>query len=534
MRRLQPDNNLENPERGDIVMSTSCDACPSCVSSTEAIAVYPRVRLDSDVCVRFGHMLSRPGQPEAVSVRIKKTQAEQCPSFGAPQPSPLPEYPTAQIAAGDLQAIATLGTLPPRERDEIPRTCTGCQYFVTVSAVKSELGWNAGLCAINGRLLPPIRFTEEPKTCPYGRRGEPRDTVMDVLLLPAYDPSIAAAARVQKTSVPPIEPSKHRIDPRDYESDKPIDDDDRRLHIRAWRQVDDPEGRRDPLYLPIFDGPALYGRDPRGTFGKYRPDLYVDHHGALYDLVSEMYEQGKTIILQGPAGTGKTEMACWLAWLMDVEFTRFAIRPNTEPEEIVGTRALIESENGTQVTGWDVGPLPRALTKPGIVDIDEYNASNDDLLFFIRMLLDEGRILLGNEYFEQHPFNFCIATQNPPHDPIYRGVQQISAADFSRVSGMAVGYPPESVERAILTERCKDFGFDLDPVICDKIIQVSTDLRRQCSEGTLMMSWGVRENIDVAIKTNYYSFEKAYRRAATDLLEPQVADIIMASVRSVA
>jgi hypothetical protein len=173
--------------------------------------------------------------------------------------------------------------------------------------------------------------------------------------------------------------------------------------------------------------------------------------------------------------------------------------------------------------------------KPGITLLDEYNLPPDAILQYIRSLLDgDMELTVGDMKFPRHPYQFLVGAQNPPHDPIYRGANVLSAADFSRVTGINVELPPENIERQIITERCAEFGYDIEPILLDKIMQVSTDIRRQVADGTLMLAWGIRNNIKVAIKTRHYSFEKAYRRAILDLLEPQVADVIVSSVRSVA
>lgn len=516
-------------------MSTSCEACPSFVKAADTGFVLAKP-VDSDICVRFGHILSRPGVSTAASVRIRSSLAESCPAFGQDRPAIALEFPTALVSMGDPLAVALLSTRPPRTEAEEPAACNGCEFFVPPSVVKAELGWTQGMCAIKGRLIFSDRYVKEARGCRDGRIGEKRDTTDGILLLPAYDAGMASAVKVRRTTAP-IDASNHRQDPRSYPTDKPTDDDDAALYIRAWRQVDDPEGVREPLFLPIFDGTKLCGFDPRTSYGQTRPDLFIDHQGLLYDLAAEMHEQGKTPILIGEAGVGKTDMATWLAWLMDLPVEMHSMRADTEVEDFIG-HGTLEEKNGVTVTGYERGLFVTAFESPCVQLVDEYNVAPDSIMHFLRPAIDGRQEIVldkaGGARCRRHPFNFLMGAQNPPWDARYIGTKVLSAADFDRITGIAVWLPPEIIERQIITERCADAGYTIEVDTLDKVMQVATDVRRQIKDGSLQIAWGVRSNIDVAIKTRYYSFEKAYRRAVLDLLEPEVADLIVASIRSVA
>lgn len=510
----------------------SCEACPSFVRAAETASVLGE-SFNSDVCVRFGHILSRPGAADSANERTLIKFAEACPSAGDERPRTFPSYVVAQVSMGDPVTISTAAVRPPRTDDEKPSSCTGCEYFIPASVVSRELGWSNGLCAMKGRLISSKRYVREAGACADGRRGAHRDTTDGILLMPQYDTTIASFVKVTGPTTAPVDRNKHRTDPRLYVTDKPLDSDDIALCIRAWRQVDDPEGFKEPVFLPIFDGEKLCGFDPRSTYGDHRPDLYVDHGGILYDLVCEMFEQGKTPILIGGAGVGKTEAAAWLAWLMDLPLDVLSMRNDTEVYEFIGETQLVEGE-----TRFAPGRFLKSITRPRVTLIDEWNVSPEPVWHLMRPTLAGQSELhidqAGGVKFQRHPFNFIMGAQNPSWDPIYTGVKTISAADLSRVTPVAVGLPPEGIERQIIMERCRDAGYDIDTLLIDKIMQVAADLRKQVDEGSLPISWGIRDNIDVALKTRYYSFEKAYRRGVTDGLEPQLADVILASVRSVA
>lgn len=515
----------------------SCKDCPGCVLQADTASTFRR-GIEADVCITLGHILSRPGNTESADERIKIEFAKNCSSFGKARPTSVPSFLSAQVSIGDVATLVRLST-EDRPADQVPPTCTGCAHFIPASVVKKELGWNLGMCALKGRLLFPERYLHEAAGCTEGRRGENRDTADGLPLLPMYESAgssfIVTSPGAVKMSAETI--ARHAVDPREYVTDRPVSDHERNVDcIRAWRRVDDPEGLKPPVFLPIFDGERLTGRDPRESYGNHKPQLYVDHQGLLYDLAVELMELDETPILIGDAGVGKTEAAAYLAYLMDLPVTRLSLRKDTEKEEFIGkTDLVVDPATGQSVTKFTAGRFTEAYQKPGVIVLDEPNLANDEVWQYLRPAFDSAKQLdVDNTILRRHPWAFVFGAMNPSWNMLYVGTNPISVADLDRVSPVWVDLPPENVERQIIAKHCEADGYDLPIEILDRIMKVAGDLRGMISEGTLPMAWGIRSQIKVARKTRFYSFEKAYRRALTDGLEPEVVDLIITSVRSVA
>jgi MoxR-like ATPase len=514
----------------------SCRTCPSFVPAEEAATVYVKSP-NADSCAKFGRMLSRPDKGDDVNARICERFAASCADHGNPRPVPIPML-RAKVAEGDPAGRTRIGF----SSADKPASCAQCEHFVQADIVKRELGWTLGMCAQIGRLIFPNRMPQEAAECGVGFKGPNRSTADGVILLPEYERS--TPIRVGAGGVPAAqyvltdEIARHQQDPRSYETDKEVTDEDRARNIRAWRKVNDPEGQKPPAYLPIFDGPALYGTDPRQTYEGMRPDLYVDHQGLLYDLACIAYKARRVPLLIGGAGTGKTELAFFFAYCMDLEGHRLQVSKGTEDYHWTGEGGLeVDPASGQNVTVWKDGRLSRLVGRPGVITMDELNVKSE-IEELVRPLLDGSKALtldaaqgvkrvLGDR-------TYLFATQNPSDDPIYVGTEPLSAAALSRVSPIQVGLPDDAVERAIIRKHCADDGYSIDTVTLDKIMQIAQDLRTMIADGALPIAWGIRDQVKVAVYTEFFGLEKAYRRAIIDGLERTTVDTVLATVRSVA
>lgn len=521
--------------------SKSCLTCPSCIHAADVPVHFKKAVTNADVCLRTGNILSRPGQSDSENERIKIEFAAKCPMYGEAQPAKAPAFLTAQVGIGDPEVIGRMASMVVDPADR-PTTCAGCANFIPSDVIHTELGWNLGMCSAKGRLLFAKNMTDEAASCGVGLKGTPRDNTVGVILFPEYDMQSSLVGVSVSRSSGPRDYNKDRVDPRTYVTDKPVTDDDRDACIRAWRRVIDPEGMRQDLFLPIFDGLELCGFDPRTTYGNHRPDLYIDYQNLLYDLTALMHgsdevANDETPLLIGGAGEGKTEAACWYAWLMDLPFHRIPVRGDSEARELVGTtQLLIDEATGLQVTRFVPGRITRHFGTPCVLDVDELNMSSE-IAALTRPMFDSARQLFveeANLMIEKSGYCFPILTQNPSDDPKYVGTQPLSAADWDRLMPIVMIRPPENVEREIILTHMVDAGVKLPTKTLDQIMQIATDIRALIDNGTLPIAWGLRAQIKVARASAFFSLEKAYRRALVDGMEAEQADLVLAVVRSVA
>ena len=517
-------------------MSKSCRDCPSFMDSTSMLSRY-QTSLGCNFCPTKGRILEGPGFSITENDGLLEMVAEGCDSYGSQPPSRENLNTDAAIAIGDPGVAVFLsqkGNIAPIDK---PMSCTACKWYVPANYVRDELGYQAPLCSAKGRVLFPRNLVREAANCGSGINGDNKTSTTGILIHAVYikpAPVVVPDPIVVNLTA---QFSRHQVDPRDYVTDKPVTMEDAISCIRAWREVMDPEGMKPSVYMPIFDGEKLCGFDPRTTYAGHRPDLYIDHQGLLYDLTCELFN-GETPVLIGMAGTGKTEIGCWLSWLMDLPNTRCDVHTRTEAWHFIGESKLeTDPVTGTPVTKFHMGRFASVYPTPGITMVNEPNL-NEDIYEFLRPVFDNAKQLGLDEaqgvIVSRHPYRFVLCSQNPSWDPLYTGAEPMSAADIDRITPIYVDLPSAVIERQIITAHCVDAGYDIPVHILDKIMQVAQDLRQMIADGTLPIAWGLRAQIKVAKKTQYYSFEKAYRRAVIDGMEPAVVDQIMTSVRSVA
>lgn len=519
-------------------MTRSCRDCPSFTAASNMLDVT-KMTLGCDFCPTKGRVLTGPNFDDASNAQLCETIAENCDAYGLSRATT--PVLTASLGIGNPMVSVQM-TQKPAAANERPVVCTSCEWFVPANFVADELGYKAPLCSAKGRLLFPQKLIIEAANCGEGRNGPSTTSTQGVLLSDEYKRTYVPFTPIQVDPVAHTfqlteEMERHQVDPRDYVTDKEVTAEDEYNFIRSWRKVEDPEGLHEPIFLPIFWGEKLAGIEPRDTYGGHRPDLYVDHQGLLYDMAVELLHN-ETPLLIGTAGTGKSEIGCWMAWLMDLPFDRIDVKKGTEAYHFIGETTLVaDPDTGSTVMKFKKGRFAANYDKPGITMINEPNLVQA-IFEFLRPVFDNAKQLgldeAQGEIIERHQYRYIMCSQNPPWDPMYVGAEPLSAADIDRVSSIWVDLPAESIERAIITKHCRDSGYDIDSVMLDKVMQVAHDLRQQIKDGTLPIAWGLRAQIKVAKKTRFYSFEKAYRRAVMDGMEPEVVDAIMLSVRSVA
>lgn len=521
-----------------VTLGKSCLQCPSYRSADQMMNEYSS-SIGCAFCPTTGRVLTTP--PNTTDhedhQRLLENVAEACASFGSPA-APADNWDgTAAIGYGNPQVSVVMSQKAPVPSIDKPFSCTSCQWFVPGPIVNDELGYDAPLCAAKGRLLFPRNYLREAANCGTGLNGPNLKTTNGVILSADY-------THLAPIPVPPpvlpdlvVEASRHAVDPRTYFSDKPISPEDEAKCVRAWRQIEDPEGLHESKWLPIYNGEKLGGFDPRETYGNMRPDLYVDHAGLLYDLACELLD-GEAPLFIGGAGTGKSEAGCYLAYLMDLPFIRIVVEKRSESDDFIGTKELeTDAMSGTPITQFYRGRFAEWFDKPCVMLVDEPNLKQD-IYEFLRPAIDGTKEVSldkagrGGVKVQKHEANYLLLAQNPGWDPLYVGAEPMSAAEIDRVSPIWFDLPSEPVERQIIKAHCNDIGYDIPDKMVDKIMKVAHDLRGMITDGTLPIAWGLRAQIKVAKKTRHYSFEKAYRRAVIDGMEPSVMENIMRSVKS--
>lgn len=504
----------------------SCIGCPSRLSPPETVATFGK-SISAPMCARYGHALGRRGATNEQNNSTERMFAEACPSYGEPRPTTLPTTLSLQVALPDPDSRQELDPLSPQKT--IVKSCVQCDNFVPEDAVAEEWGWTAGLCKAKGRLIMSNKKVAEARGCEFrkGRSG-PMDNKVTLPLLPVYTDRFSMSAAPAVRAVP--------VNPLEYPTDREVEPEEKEQGIIAWRRIDDPEGTGNFVYLPIFD-PDTFTEDERAmipqTEDRERPHLYHDYMNAVYQYAVLWMEIDEVPFAWGHPGIGKTEIGRHLAWLMQVPFHRFSIKESTELYELEGSKEF-DQEKGTWFRD---GRFVLAWTSRSVIMVDEPNMGRPEVWAFLRPCLDNSKSLVldsdGGRRMPRHDFSFVALSGNPNWSPLNVGTNPIGAADASRLVHIEFTYPPEDVERQIIRERIEEEdGWIIDRVRLDFVISVSNKVRELSENGTLMVTWGIRENIKAARMLRWFSPETAYRRAVADYLEPQQRDAFMDQVKA--
>lgn len=502
----------------------SCVTCPSYLTEDETVRSRFKKAIGAPMCGRYGHVLGRPGLPND---EIVQHFAMKCPDHNK-QMTGTPVSITPRVVNPDPDALTVTGA-----PDEIG-TCNGCENLVLQAEVMDRFGWPMSICKAKGTLvLSPM---SEARKCGWAKAGAPTSDGSGLSLIEEFttgfkvDDSIKLKALLGSTEI---------VEPSTYPSDIPVAKDDAALGIRAWRRYDDPETGND-YYLPIFDREFFTEEEQRRIpvtgkpFGKTGvPELYVDHNGLLMTFLKDAYSLDETLCLTGEPGNGKSQFGIYLAWMMQVPFEKFAIRPDMNVEDFIGHPSVDPAKGDYYV----LGRLPRRWTRPGVIVSDEYNGGPDDVSFLYRDLLDSGVVRIdyegGGMSLEKNDYLFHLVTMNPAWDMRNIGTRELADADSSRLSFAWVAEPPEPIMRHILKTWCARDDYELPDRTLDKIIKIGRDIRELSKQGVFPGSWGLRQEIKVARKTAHYAnLEQAYRRASLDSLDPDVAAIIVQAIES--
>lgn len=510
----------------------NCKDCPSFIPADQVAIEFGGKTSGSPMCKRFGYVLGRPELDDATHEAIGEHYASECDFFGKERPKAKPIEYQSRVVHSDPAALALNGG-----KAATLDTCRNCKNCVGNMTVRHEIGYGLDLCRAKGSLIMNPR--NECKGCPFATDAAITDpsnfyeaTTLDLELVDQYKPGFRIP--VEKAIQKFMKNARADVLPNDYPTDKPLVKADIDEGIRAWRKVTDPNGSGNYTFLPIFNE-SVFTKDERSLIPRAgddtHPELYVDYAGLLYSFAVDAYEMEETLALQGEPGLGKTEAARMFAFLMQVPFRRISFTESSEIDDIIGKMVFEDGE-----TRFHEGRLVDAYKRPGVLVLDELNAAPDAIRQALRPLFDNNKQLVldqgkGN-IVSRNENCFFVLAQNPSWDHRNSGLFEAADADYNRLSVVEVPYPPEAVERHIITERCKLDEYEIPQKTLDAILKIAEDIREASRQGSVPFTWGIRQQIKVARKTQFYGLVDSYRKSALDFYEPQVREIVITIINS--
>ncbi len=505
----------------------SCRNCPSFLEPEEVPKKFKK-SIGSPMCGRFGIVLGKPGGSPKQVDKLSRHFAPTCPSYGEDLP-PLPMEKRLLVAMPlpEMMSPAEDANL----RDSC-KSCLTCKKLVAEDTVATDFGWTAGLCSAKGKLILATQTTYEARACPVREFGQVKHNTLGIHLLPEYEDAFQLAVEPVAAY---FKNKGNIVEPHDYPTDKEVSDEETESGIRAWRKVSDPEGSGNFTYLPIYRIDFFSEEDqkkiPRSGDDEH-PELYVDHFGGTYNCAVAWCELDETPTLWGQAGTGKTELFRYLAWLMCLPFERISITAESELDDLAG-KMLYDPEVGTY---FRYGRVPKAWQKPCVLDFDEPNTGPVEVWQWIRPLTDNSKQLVldmnEGEALDRNTDCYFGMAMNPAWDVKNVGAMPIGDADANRLFHIFIELPPESLEREIILNRVKLDGWELTSDMLDMLMGVAKDVRALANDNELPITWGIRPQIKVARALRWFEPVTAYRRAIADYLEPQAQETLLDAVRA--
>lgn len=502
-----------------------CHNCPSYSKDPDLTMSALGRPLNAPICLRYGHILGAPKQSPEETQSLRQTFAEECDSYMKDcPPNGIPVSISARVAEIDPDIISAGPT------GLSASSCHACTNCVKPDVVKEKFGWILPLCAAKGSLI--VKPVEEAKGCGWASQGMPRGHVDGITLRSRYQPGYQFGA---ERLFDMMMAGRHD-DPAAYVTDSEVAPEDAADGIRAWRHVQSPHDPSIFVPLPIFD-PSFFSEEERTmipqTGDAHHPELYVDYSNLLWTFVTDAWEDDETLCLQSEPGLGKTQFGYYLAWLMQVPARRILISPASEADDLFGK--LLAKDGSTY---WHDGRFTRAWkAHAGILIVDEPNMGRGEVVTPLRSTTDNDKMLAldasdaeseARMTAPRGKYTFQLWCMNQSWDVRNVGANDLAMADMSRLTPVVVPYPPEPIERKIITDACKTFSnFDIDKKQLDDVMKVAKLIREASSQGSYPGSWGIREQIKVARKLRRHPFIEAYRLAALNFFEPETMNFVI-------
>ncbi|MDE3016923.1 MAG: AAA family ATPase [Pseudomonadota bacterium] len=197
------------------------------------------------------------------------------------------------------------------------------------------------------------------------------------------------------------------------------------------------------------------------------PDYHFDPEATCAILAG--FAHNRRVIVQGWHGTGKSTHIEQVAAHLNWPCVRINLDSHISRTDMVG-RDVIALRDGQQVTQFQEGILPWALSRPMALVFDEYDAGRPDVMFVIQRVLEaDGKFTLldQNRVITPHPFFRLFATANTvglgDASGLYHGTQVINQGQMDRWNVVAhLNYLAPDDELKVILAKVKEMARQKD------------------------------------------------------------------------
>lgn len=197
------------------------------------------------------------------------------------------------------------------------------------------------------------------------------------------------------------------------------------------------------------------------------PEIDPDYHfePTTTSAILAGFVHNRRVLIQGFHGTGKSTHIEQVAAHLNWPCIRINLDSHVSRTDLIG-RDVITLKDGKQITHFQEGILPWALSRPMAIVFDEYDAGRPDVMFVIQRVLEaHGKLTLldQNKVLTPHPYFRIFATSNTiglgDSTGLYHGTQPINQGQMDRWNIVAnLGYLVKDAEYKIINSRVKNLS----------------------------------------------------------------------------
>lgn len=223
------------------------------------------------------------------------------------------------------------------------------------------------------------------------------------------------------------------------------------------------------------------------TFRFYSPVLCE----ALHTIA-----ENEIMWLHGDSGCGKSEFWAQVSARLNMPFTRMNLDGHLTRSDIIGVNRMLPNEDKQMEMRFVEGILPRAMARPGIMLLDEFDLGDPEIMPIFQPVLEGKPLVLledGGRIVHPHPLFRIAITGNTiglgSANQMYNNAFEQSAATRDRISSFVpMPYMTPEIEKDVVMARVPD----ADEMFIEKLIQLANRVREGFKAGEIHQIFSTR------------------------------------------